>query len=81
MADPTSPQAVALRAFGSRLRAVRREKGLTQEAMAKGVGLHWTDLGQIERGRHNVGLLNTIRAGRCVGSNPAVLVDGLTVRP
>lgn len=80
-ADPTTPEAAALRAFGAKLRAVRHEKGLTQEAMAKQAGLHWTYIGQIERGRRNVGVLNAIRLADALGVNPAVLMEGLTVAP
>jgi transcriptional regulator with XRE-family HTH domain len=80
VADPTSPEAVALRAFGAKLRAVRQERGMTQEAMAELCGLHWTYIGQIERGRRNVGVLNAIRLADALGVNPAVLLDGLTLQ-
>ncbi|KXP07923.1 transcriptional regulator [Tsukamurella tyrosinosolvens] len=39
----------------------RKELGLTQEVAAERMGLHWTYLGQVERGRRNVSLHNIVR--------------------
>jgi len=39
--------------FGQNVRRVRQEKGLTLEALADEVGLAYTYVGQIERGRRN----------------------------
>lgn len=39
--------------FGKNVRRVRQEKGLTLEALADEVGLAYTYVGQIERGRRN----------------------------
>lgn len=74
-----SPEAghQALVAFGARVRARRKELGMTQEKLADGCGLHWTYLGQIERGRRNIGLLNIIRIAAALGTTPAALVDGI----
>ena len=36
--------------FGQRVRAIRRERGLTQEALARAVGIDYKHLGAIERG-------------------------------
>lgn len=40
--------------IGQRLRAYRREAGLTQESLAEKAGLHPTYIGQIERGEKNL---------------------------
>lgn len=80
VADPTSPEAVALRAFGAKLRAVRHERGLTQEVMAP-AGRVALDLHRPDRaGKRNVGVLNAIRLADALEVSPAVLVDGLTIR-
>ncbi len=42
--------------FGERVRKLRLERGLTQEALAARAGLHSTYVGGIERGERNVGL-------------------------
>lgn len=39
--------------FGRNVRRVRQDKGLTLEAMADEVGLAYSYLGEIERGRKN----------------------------
>jgi transcriptional regulator with XRE-family HTH domain len=39
--------------FGRNVRDVRRSKGITLEALAHDVGLAYSYLGQLERGRRN----------------------------
>jgi transcriptional regulator with XRE-family HTH domain len=43
-------------AVGAELRRLRVERGLTQEGVAKRVGMHRTYLNQIEAGSRNVSL-------------------------
>jgi transcriptional regulator with XRE-family HTH domain len=47
--------------FGRNLRRARKEKGLSQEALAHEVGLAVTYVGQLERGQRNP-TLKTIEA-------------------
>lgn len=68
-------------AFGARMRARRKQLGLSQEALADRCELHWTYIGQIERGRRNIGLLNLLRIAGALEMNPADLVDGLVREP
>jgi len=44
--------------FGELLRKARKSKNLTQEELADKAGLHFTYIGQIERGRRNPSLIN-----------------------
>lgn len=44
--------------FGKQLRKVRQEKEFTQEELADRAGMHFTYVGQIERGLRNPSLVN-----------------------
>lgn len=48
-------------AFGLRVRQLREQRGLSQEALAELAGLHRTYVSSIERGQRNVGLDNILR--------------------
>ena len=47
---------VTLKRIGERIRALRREKGLTQEVLAERAKMHPTYLSEIENGKANVSL-------------------------
>lgn len=44
--------------FGKHLRKLREERKLTQEELADRAGMHFTYIGQIERGVRNPSLIN-----------------------
>lgn len=62
------------KAFGDHLRAVRQEKGLSQEALALACELDRTYIGGIERGERNVSLINIHRIARALGIAPKELM-------
>jgi transcriptional regulator with XRE-family HTH domain len=74
MPEPLSP---ATRVLGERVRAQREALGLSQEALADRCGVHWTFLGQVERGRRNLSLHNLLKIAAGLGVDPAELVRGL----
>lgn len=74
MAEPISD---AARLLGERVRRRRDQLGLSQEAMAHEIGIHWTFLGQVERGRRNLNLHNLLKIAHGLGLDPSELVRGL----
>lgn len=66
------PELVAL---GARLRALRKAAGLTQEELAHAADLHWTYVGQIERGERNATYKNLLKLARGLGVDVARLVQ------
>jgi transcriptional regulator with XRE-family HTH domain len=44
--------------FGERVRELRKQKGLSQEALALACDLDRTYIGSVERGERNISLLN-----------------------
>jgi len=74
MPPPLSP---ATKEFGARVRARRQELGLSQEKLADAAGIHWTFVGQVERGRRNLTLHNILKLARGLEVDPAELIRGL----
>jgi transcriptional regulator with XRE-family HTH domain len=65
------PELVAL---GRRLSELRERAGLTQESLADAAGLHWTYVGQVERGERNLSYKSLLKLARGLGLDPAELV-------
>jgi len=59
-----------LKKFGVKVKELRREKGWSQETLAKKAGLHRTYIGSIERSERNVSLINIERIARAFGLEP-----------
>jgi transcriptional regulator with XRE-family HTH domain len=64
-------------AFGARLRALRKERRMTLRQLAAASGIHWTYVGQIERGMRNLSLLSIIRLAKALKIDGSDLLRGL----
>lgn len=59
--------------FGERVKAVRKNQGLSQEELAAKADLHRTYIGMIERGEKNITLLNILKVARALNVFPGDL--------
>lgn len=75
---PAAPISPAAKTFGNRVRARRTELGLSQEAAAERCGVHWTFLGQVERGQRNLSLHNILKLAAGLDIDAGELVRGLS---
>ena len=75
---PVSPTTAE---FGRRVRARRTEMGLSQEALAADADIHWSYLGQIERGHVNLTLHSIVRLAATLKVDAGTLVSSLPVPP
>lgn len=69
------------RAFGERVRDRRNELGISQEAAADRIGIHWSALGKIERGQRSLRLETITRIAAGLGIDAGTLVAGLPAPP
>ena len=65
------------RVFGQRVRERRLELGLSQEAAAVRCGIHWTQLGKVERGQRSLRLETIVKIAAGLDIDPAKSVSGL----
>lgn len=60
--------------FGLRLAAIRKEKGLSQEALSLQSGIARSYLGGVERGQRNIALMNICVLAQTLDVTPAELM-------
>lgn len=61
MPTPPSKQLEELRLIGLRIRAVRKDRGWSQEGFAHQVGMARSYYSGVERGRRNISAVNLVR--------------------
>lgn len=67
------------RVFGERVRDRRLALGLSQEAAAVRCGIHWTQLGKVERGQRSLRLETIVKIAAGLDVDPGDLVRQLPV--
>ena len=61
--------------FGERLRALRTQRGISQEKLCQMIKAHRNFVGYVERGQENVCLDNILKLARALKVKPAELFD------
>lgn len=61
--------------FGNKVRAVRKERGWSQEELADACELDRTYIGGIERGERNVSIMNIAKIAQALGVKASNLID------
>jgi len=60
--------------LGAAIRSARTAKGLSQEALAVDANLDRSYMGGVERGEHNLALMNIVKIANAVGLKPSELL-------
>ena len=63
--------------FGKKIRDVRAERGLSQEALADIANVHRTYIGMVERAEKNITLLNIQKLSKALRIDIKELFDGI----
>lgn len=76
--DPSKPALnETTRVFGQRVRDRRMALGLSQEAAAVRCGIHWTQLGKVERGQRSLRLETIVKIAAGLDVDAGDLVSKL----
>lgn len=70
-----------LEAFAANVRRLRKERGLTQEALAEEAGLHLTDIARIETLRRDPGIKVVAKVAHGLGCPTSTLFKGVEHSP
>jgi transcriptional regulator with XRE-family HTH domain len=60
---------------GKQIRDLRLARGISQEALADGAGVHRTYMGSVERGERNISLENIVKIARALKVAPGALLQ------
>lgn len=61
--------------LGAAIRAARKEKGLSQEALAELADIDRSYMGGIERGEHNLAIMNLLKIADALGVKASRLLN------
>jgi len=68
--------------IGERIRAIRRERGMTQSELAKILDTHFTNVSQIERGLRGVTVQQLVKLAKALNVTPnEILLNGKQASP
>ncbi len=70
----TEEEKAILRQVGAAIREKRKQKGLSQEALAFEAELDRTYIGSVERGERNISVLNLVRIAGALGTTVGGIV-------
>lgn len=73
--SPTYSGAPVLKALGLTIRKSRVQLGLAQETLALETELDRSYLGGIERGEHNLALINLLKIAKALKTSPSALLN------
>lgn len=65
----------ALVSLGAAIRAARQTHGLSQEALAEIAGIDRSYMGGIERGEHNLAIMNLLKIADALGVKVSTLLE------
>ncbi len=65
----------ALVGLGAAIRAARLAKGLSQEALAELAGIDRSYMGGIERGEHNLAIMNLLKIADALGVKASSILN------
>ena len=65
----------ALVGLGAAIRAARKAKGLSQEALAELAGIDRSYMGGIERGEHNLAIMNLLKIADALNVKASTFLD------
>ncbi|HXB62639.1 MAG TPA: helix-turn-helix transcriptional regulator [Acidobacteriaceae bacterium] len=65
------------RTLGARIRTLRKDRKWSQEDLAAAADLHWTYIGQVERGERNLTLASMQSISKALGLKVSELTQGV----
>lgn len=65
----------ALVAIGNAIRILRHGKGISQESLAHAAGIDRSYMGGIERGEHNLAMMNLMKIAAQLSVSPSELLE------
>ena len=68
-------EAALKKAFGERLRTIRKDRGLSQESLAMAGELDRTYVGGVERGERNISLVNIHKIADALDVSPREFLE------
>lgn len=74
MHDHSGMQSVLVQ-LGKRIRALRQQRGISQEALPDLADIHRNYISQIESGKRNLSFFNVVKLARALKVSPSKLVD------